>query len=310
MSMPFRISAASMVLTAALAACGGGGGGGGGVIAPGQTAGNPQEVGFTSFAAVAPNQTVVMSGLSQGGSGTATAFNVGAANESSSSAKLTYDDAGNLTGMSMSTPGSSLFFGKDHIVSMVDTDSGQRTAYRGFDGKSLAVATDPTYYGWNYQSFGVWMTNVGASPFQAGSLSVGAVTPGSAVPTVGSATFSGHAGGFYFDGAGNRFGTDAQMSAVTNFQNRSIQFSTSGTTLQNLADQQIPRVSRSELDMSGNLSYAQGSSRFTGTVNAGNGLSGNATGRFYGPSAQEMGGVYGLSNSSGGRMVGGFGGKR
>jgi hypothetical protein len=48
--------------------------------------------------------------------------------------------------------------------------------------------------GWNYQSFGVWMNNMNATTFQAGAVSAGAVTPGNAVPTTGSATFTGHAG--------------------------------------------------------------------------------------------------------------------
>jgi hypothetical protein len=58
------------------------------------------------------------------------------------------------------------------------------------------------------------------------------------------------------------------------------------------------------------LGYGHGSSQFSGSITSGNGLAGSATGRFYGPKAEEIGGVYGLQSSNGSRMVGGFGGKR
>jgi C-lobe and N-lobe beta barrels of Tf-binding protein B len=67
------------------------------------------------------------------------------------------------------------------------------------------------------------------------------------------------------------------------------------------------------------LTYAAGSSQFTGPVTApgvptGGGLAGIANGSFYGPTAQEIGGVFSLNNTvtSGSReaIVGGFGGKR
>jgi hypothetical protein len=179
MSMPLRASAFSITFAAALAACGGGGGGGGGgsAIAPG-TAGNPVEVGFSSFAAIGPNQTVVMSGVSRSGSGSDAAFNLNP-DPSSGTIKLTYDGAGNLSAMTMSTPGTSLSYSGKQIIP-VDTGSDRGTSYLGFDGKSLGFATDPASQGWNYQSFGIWMSNLDSSPLRAGAISAGAVTPGSA----------------------------------------------------------------------------------------------------------------------------------
>jgi hypothetical protein len=59
------------------------------------------------------------------------------------------------------------------------------------------------------------------------------------------------------------------------------------------------------------LSYAQGVNSFSGGLTTANGaLNGQGTGRFYGPSAQEIGGVYSLSGSGLSRLIGGFGGKR
>src|SRR5688500_18311908 len=109
MSMPVRVSAFPMILMAALTACGGGGGGGGGVIAPAAvSSGAPAEVAFTSFSGIAPNQTVVMSGLSQSQTGSGTDIDL---DPVGSTAKLTYDADRNLTGISFSTPQSSVAFG-------------------------------------------------------------------------------------------------------------------------------------------------------------------------------------------------------
>ena len=48
----------------------------------------------------------------------------------------------------------------------------------------------------------------------------------------------------------------------------------------------------------------------SGTVTTVNGMSGNANGKFYGPTANEVGGTYAVSGSGLGSFVGGFGGKR
>jgi len=64
------------------------------------------------------------------------------------------------------------------------------------------------------------------------------------------------------------------------------------------------------LDLTGSLSYNAGSNQFTGNVNnTGSTLTGTATGRFYGPAAQEIGGTFGLTGSAG-YYGGGFGAKK
>ncbi|HEX5477193.1 MAG TPA: hypothetical protein VFX09_05000, partial [Burkholderiales bacterium] len=62
----------------------------------------------------------------------------------------------------------------------------------------------------------------------------------------------------------------------------------------------------------GTLTYTNGINHFSGPVITGGAtpLTGNATGRFYGPSVEEIGGVYSLSGTGLSRMLGGFGGKR
>jgi hypothetical protein len=297
MSMSFRVAAFPMILMTALSACVGGGGG------SGERGSVVREVPFTSFSAVGPNETVVMSGVSQTGSGTDSAFNLDPVNETGSTAKLTYDANRNLSGIGISTPRSSVSFGAG------ETGCTTTGGCAAGNATSQAALVDPAFFGWNYQSFGVWMNHISSTSFQAGALSAGAVTPASALPTgLTDASFTGHASGFYFDAAGNRFATDAQMSAVTDFKNRNIQFSTTGTLLTDTST--FARTDRPTLDLTGNWSYAPGTSQFSGAVDTQDGaLTGNASGRFYGPNAQEIGGVYGLTGG-GASMLGGFGGKR
>lgn len=77
-----------------------------------------------------------------------------------------------------------------------------------------------------------------------------------------------------------------------NFGSRSIQFSTSDT--------KIARTAEPGFDLNGNLSYAPGINAFSGSVQTNNGQqSGQGAGRFYGPAAQEIGGVYSLQGSGG-----------
>jgi hypothetical protein len=99
------------------------------------------------------------------------------------------------------------------------------------------------------------------------------------------------------------------MIANVDFQNRSIGFSTLDTTLVN---SKTGIATRNEgLDLSGGLSWNAGSNGFTGQLQSRNAnVSGPASGLFYGPKAEEIGGTYNLVGGPVSRMVGGFGGKR
>lgn len=299
MFIPFRVSAIPAVLTIALSACGGGGGGGNTFQAadPG------------TLAPPAPSQTVVLSGPSQ----TASATRNGTAVESwnngqpgeNSTMTFGLDGGGNLSSLSIDTPDSSVAFNAGEI--RCETFA----ACTASNATSFAVVVEGDALGWNYQSFGVWLKDLSATSFQSGAISVGTATPASALPTgLTNAQFTGHAGGFYVDGAGNLSITDAQMNAVVNFADRNVSFSTTGTLL---TDRNTLVQSASPgLDLTGNWTYGSGTNQFSGAVNTQDGaLSGSATGRFYGPSAEEIGGVYGLTSATDrSRMIGAFGGKR
>lgn len=285
-------------LIATLAACGGGGGGGGGVV----------EVPFTSFSSISGNQTIVMTGIAYTADGTntlggsITSLNISGLHDgSNTTAKLTYQGFGGLSSINLSTPTSSIALGVQSCSSGVCSAE---------NDTSLIVAVDAVAVGWNYQTYGIWLKELNATSFQTGVMSAGAVTPGNAVPTIGNnITFTGMTSGFYVDSGAVPYVTSSGMTAIADFANRSIAFSTTGTLRANL----ITGVQTidNDLNLTGTLTYAAGSNQFTGPVNTQNAqLTGRADGRFYGPAAQEIGGVYSLSGTGSLRMMGAFGGKQ
>jgi hypothetical protein len=303
-----RAAAVSIALVT-LAACGGGGGGGGG--------GTPSaiEVPFTSFTAVRPNQTVVMEGtavtatgnVATAANGDDTVSNVNFSAHGPATVRLSYDGSPTPTlthiGISTASSPSAIFDRSTHTFSCNGTSCTAENL------TSAATVVDPAAGGWNYQSFGIWGADVSPTSWTFGVTSVGAATSGNSLPTTGGAVFNGIAVGAYVDSGGTLFATSAIMSANVNFSARNIEFSTFGTNLIN--SNTSLSTTNNGLNLLGTLSYAQGVNSFTGGVQTVNGaLSGQGSGRFYGPSAQEIGGVYSLTGAGASRMIGGFGGKQ
>lgn len=285
---------------ALLAACGGGGGGG---------SSGPTDVQFTSFSGLGPNQRANMTGISQTASGTAipqvggflvSSVALGGFDDASSRAQLTYDANRNLSAMSFTAPQSSASF------SGPSCSSGAVCAAQ--TSTSIGVLGNPSFHAWNYQTYGVWAQQPSPTTFQTGAISVGAATPGSAVPTTGNATFTGFSSGFFTENMQPYF-SSALVSAAVDWSARTVNFTTSNTTIGNLLSGGT--LAAPDLDLSGTLQYSPGSNQFTGAVNATrNTMTGSATGRFYGPAAQEMGGVFGLQGSNTSSYVGAFGARR
>jgi hypothetical protein len=285
--------------------CGGGGGGG----SPPPV---PIDAPFTSFRDVQPNHRYAISGISQTDTGTigpteelVTGFLL-PADTAYSKATITYDANRIPSAIALTAPQSSVYFDNSAGNSLV-CSGGSCT---GSTSTAGGGAIDPIAAGWNYQAFGFWAQLPTPNTWISGVISVGAATPGNAVPTTGNATFTGAAAGFYVDPAGAIFGTGASMTANADFSTRSIGFGTSNTILTPFTGgSDIPN---SGLDLSGTLTYSAGTNGFAGTVNtADTTLNGTATGQFYGPNAQEIGGTYGLNTGSGlSHMLGAFGGKQ
>ena len=173
---------------------------------------------------------------------------------------------------------------------------------------NIAVAGNPVALGWDYQSFGIWNSDRAYAQTITTS-SYGAATPASAVPTAGSAAFTGKLAALYVSPTGQGSIAIADLIVNTNFSTRSLIFASSGTsiTLDRLTATAAPN-----LNLSGTLTYSPGLSTFTGTlVNAGGTMSGSSKGQFYGPDAQELGGVFTVKSSTGVEtLAGAYGAKR
>jgi len=322
------------ILAAMLGACGSGGGGGGGsgtptqippapgpapnqTPAPGQTTqrqttppdNTPRtDAAFTTFSAVQPNQNVIMDGSAttisgtQTGNGPVTA--VSPETNGSGTLALGFDSQRSLTAININAPEGSTSFDRaaGHSISCNGGGICQASS-----PTASAIIGDALGSGWNYQTYGVWAVQSGPNNFVLGGVSAGNATPGSAVPTTGTARFFGNASGYFIDTAGIRSTTSAAMIANVDFQNRAIGFSTLDTTLVNSATGAAS--SKQELDVLGSLSWAAGVNNFSGQVQTRDRtLNGSASGKFYGPTAEEIGGTYQLGGAGVSRMVGGFGG--
>lgn len=173
---------------------------------------------------------------------------------------------------------------------------------------TIGILANPTYYGYQYQTYGAWGAwgNAGVG---GNAVSVGNITSAGNIPTSGSATFTGGANGYLIDGLRNSYVTSASMMATVDFAARQVAFSTSGTTIVGKTSGTATAISG--LNLTGNMSYAAGSNTMTGSVTSASGMSGSMIANFYGPAANEIGGTYGLTQTTtGNSLVGGFGGKR
>ena len=97
------------------------------------------------------------------------------------------------------------------------------------------------------------------------------------------------------------------MSVNADFANRTLALSSSGTVT---IDNYVTNATTSpapNLNLTGTLIYAAGTNSFAGTLTPSGGtlLPGTSTGRFYGPGAQELGGVFILKAGSGAETYGG-----
>ncbi len=185
----------------------------------------------------------------------------------------------------------------------------------------LSATLNPT--GYTYQTFGSWQTTNFAGALSEVYFSSGISTAQLTLPVVGTASYTGQAAGSYVNAITNDPSkTVATMNATADFAARTVAFSTTATTsLSNNAAVGTLPTANAGLNMNGTLSYAAGSNTFTGAVTTTNGMSGNATGRFYGPgiavatptkvvgAPPEIGGTFAVMATGVGAMQGAFGGK-
>jgi len=298
-----------MFLVATLFGCGGGGGGGGGARITTET--------FTAWSSVDPPVKLALTGLSQDTVFELVAGNppfditVDEFNTANVTATITYRANGSIERIDIATPRIDLSW--DKTTGDIISDSGP-FVYAGDPVVTkfgvlynpLDAAADP----WEYQTFGAWADARPIAGGTVGALSFGTPTPGNAIPVgvIGEVVpFTGHSAGIYTTGDGTAaFVTQSTVNVDVDFLARELAFRTTGTTLQNIQDGNAWADSQvglpPSLDLVGTLSYAEGVNSFQGTVDtvgANGPMTGTSAGRFYGPAAQELGGVFSLTGPDG-----------
>ncbi|NVK42821.1 MAG: transferrin-binding protein-like solute binding protein [Oceanospirillaceae bacterium] len=266
---------------------------------------------FTSWSAINPPQTVEVKGLSAESTYSAPApdflvTSLGTTRESdTTSAKLSYDADGKLTRVSITTPYSSVVWDESR-GDLIEVDSGVILLGNSTE-TALGLAVDALELGWDYQTFGTWITGFETGSGRAGAFTIGAPTAGNRIPVNGSASFEGLAAGTYVDSGGEAYSTAGAMTVDANFLSRQLDFSTSDTAKINLNT--LVESDANNLDLTGTLNYELGNNVFSGSVQ-GTGLDGTAKGQFYGPDAEEIGGYFNLRGAGVEAYRGAFGGRR
>jgi len=177
--------------------------------------------------------------------------------------------------------------------------------------RDISLSTKESLASYQYLSFGDWFDDSGSTGTVTGSgglFVLGQPTLPGNIPSNGTATYTGNSEGIFIDTANSDAGSfDAKFSAAANFSARTLAVATTGMTVVTGGG---TIIASSENNYAGTLSYAPGTNQFSGSVaTATSGGSGTATGQFFGPTAQEIGGVIDISGSTT-RAIGIFHGKQ
>lgn len=260
---------------------------------------------FSTWGTVNPN---VIAHFSNGNSTVVSASGTISQTNANVNANILFDSGYNISFVTLNQNATNLVtYAASAGDTIVKDASGSNFYFTNQRSTSIGILGNPYHWGYQYQTYGAWGAwgNVGVG---GNAVSIGALSPSSGIPTSGSAVFTGGANGYLISGQ-NSYLTSSNMTATVNFATQSVVFSTSGTTA-------IGRIGGAVVDaagsnLTGSMSYVSGRNLMTGSVTSSNGMSGNIIANFYGPAANEIGGTFGLTQSTtGSSLVGGFGGKR
>lgn len=263
-----------------LSACGGGGGGGSTVPAT-----DPSIV-------IDPTKTLQRDGLAKQvfytwDAGKDRFSAIGAVEDAQARAIIEFDASDALVALGIETTTATSattkirFVGSDIKAMGPDFVEAENTA-------SKAIVSNPRSAAWNYQTFGVWESGLDKSNGYYGAMSVGTSSPSTAIPNADGATFTGKVIGSYVRGG---IGEAVLADLTVGLSGQTLTFTTLNTRYTSGAP--VP----TNLDMTNQtLTYDPATNRFQGAFTAG-ALTGSSTGQFYGPNAEELGGVFFLRNA-------------
>ena len=174
----------------------------------------------------------------------------------------------------------------------------------------------PAAAGWSYQTFGNFFGGANGDYLKnrrdviLGYQSIGRPTKISEMPTADGADYTGITHAYY-----NSAQVTAHNKIHADFGARNLSYETTDTSvLHQFGAFGHVIEDRPDLNLSGSAAWDDKTADFTGKMKAANGMEGEMKGRFYGPAAEEIGGVYGLhgqdTNGEAVHYIGGFGGRR
>lgn len=169
---------------------------------------------------------------------------------------------------------------------------------------------NPAVAGWSYQTFGYYVSTqdrplLGKLRDQrVGYQSIGKVTE--TLPTQKTLTYKGITHAYYNDKQ-----VTAHNEIKADFSNKSLTYKTTDSSILHSVEGDWHVIEkRPDLNVTASAKWTN-KNRFTGDASTSGGLKGKIEGQFYGPNAEEVGGVYGLESDAGDvQYVGGFGAKR
>ncbi|VTX69314.1 Transferrin binding protein-like solute binding protein [Neisseria subflava] len=180
-----------------------------------------------------------------------------------------------------------------------------------FDDNTQIVLHDPSAAGWTYQTFAHY-TVPDKTPHKGyqGYQSLGDETAFATLPAKGTATYKGISTAYVVTNNDNRQLTSNVM-AIVDFGLKGVRFETSNSHFHTLKNDKRVSEAAENYNFKGTASWKDGNI-FLGKVSTADGkLSGNLSGKFYGPNAAEIGGTYGLKTEDATEhLIGGYGAKR
>lgn len=300
--MTGKIVSATILLS--MTACAGGGGWQGPFVPAGVT-----PVPLASFSALEPGAVVdlpagdAIEGLVRlDPEGDVTGFD--GFGDVSAELSLRLDEASEVEALRLVAAGRSLTFHLDDpaIATLVEPGSGVLALRRkrGAAVETVVLITQDALDA-EHQIAGIWLGGVaGTGEVHLGSGVFGAPTAAADPPADGIHDYQGLVVGIVALDAKISDGVGGAVGLEVDFAGGRIELATTESVLED---------GRNEaLDMSGTLTID--GAQFVGPVTTKGGLSGEVSGRFYGPSASEAGGVFDLVDDGGQRFTGSFGAAR
>ena len=236
-----------------------------------------------------------------------------AAEKAKNTAAKAYDDARqvrqDLTELAENHANQLAYIAKDKNGTVFDKRFDGIYIIRFANGTQI-VMHDPAAAGWTYQTFAHYIDP--KSGVIHGYQSLGDETKFTALPASGTATYNGLTTAYVVKNNDQSRQLTADVKAIVDFGLKGVRFETTNSQFHSLdANGRRVTVKGADYDMKGTAKWENGN-LFLGKVEAASaGLKGNLSGKFFGPSAAEIGGTYGLKKEDGSEhMIGGYGAKR